>query len=351
MSTIRASFASLVALVLSGAAGAQPVTVASYPAKIVPEQATTLSLERGVVTDLADPSGRLERGTVIARVNKEKEEQEREEMELLISKDKLAKRDEIRKLEAQREKVRFYLQSLTEDERKYAKDMVTDGEQPSKEALADIEERIGLLQKELKRMPERKREEFARSHDALTLKMPYTGRLQYNITLPEDRTKPFEHAAVSSQPFATVCDDSAFYITINLSQSELTQLPPQQFTAEVSLPAGKKLRGKYDHHRVEHNGSTDMLVYFFRLPQEDFDTAYSMLGSNAKAQLIFECGEELRVEGKAQMLNRPEAADCENWEQLVERLFPDCNIVLIAERNIVLSPKSPQVSTPAEGEK
>ena len=81
MSPIRASLASLAALVLGGAACAQPVTVASYPAKIVPEQATTLSLERGMVTDLADPSGRLERGTVIARVNKEKEEQEREEME------------------------------------------------------------------------------------------------------------------------------------------------------------------------------------------------------------------------------------------------------------------------------
>lgn len=191
-------------------------------------------------------------------------------------------------------------------------------------------------------MPERKREEFERSHLANTLKMPYAGRLQYNVTLPEDRTKPFEHAAVSSQPFATVCDDSAFYITINLSQSELTQLPPQQFTAEVALPDGKKLCGKYDHHRVEHNGSTDMLVYFFRLPREDSDTAYSMLGSNAKAALVFECGEELRVEGKAQMLNRPEAADCENWEQLVERLFPDCNIVLIAERNIVLRPKDSQ---------
>ena len=339
MSRIRASIASLAALALCGTAPAQPVTVASYPAKIVPEQATTLTLERGMVTDLADPTARLERGTVIARVNKEKEEQEREEMELQISKDKLAKRDEIRKLEAQREKVRFYLNSLTAEERKYATDVSADGVEPSKEALADIEERIQLLQKELKRMPERKREEFERSHLANTLKMPYAGRLQYNVTLPEDRTKPFEHAAVSSQPFATVCDDSAFYITINLSQSELTQLPPQQFTAEVALPDGKKLCGKYDHHRVEHNGSTDMLVYFFRLPQEDSDTAYSMLGSNAKAALVFECGEELRVEGKAQMLNRPEAADCENWEQLVERLFPDCNIVLIAERNIVLRPK------------
>ena len=340
MSSFRASIVSIAALMLGGAAMAQPVTVGTYPAKIVPEQATTLSLERGTVSDLADPTGRLERGTVVARVNKDKVEQEREEMELQISKEKLAKRDEIRKLETQREKVRFYLNTLTEDERKYAKDMAADGVQPSKEALADIEERIDLLQRELKRMPERKREEFARSHDALTLKMPYTGRLQYNISLPEDPTKPFEHTAVSGQPFATVCDDSAFYITINLSQSELTQLPPEKFTAEVSLPDGKKLNGTYARRRVEHNGSTDMLVYFFQLPAEDHGTAYDMLGSNAKAVLVFESDEELRVENKAQLLNSPEAANCENWEQLVERLFPDCSIVLIAERNIVLRPKN-----------
>lgn len=170
--------------------------------------------------------------------------------------------------------------------------------------------------------------------------MPYDGRLQYNITLPEDPTKPFEYTASGSQPFATVCDDSAFYITLNLSQSELTQLQPERFTADVALPGGKKLHGTFDHRRVEHNGSTDMLVYFFRLQPEDHETAYSLLGSNSKATLTYETGEDVRIENKAFLLNRPEAAVSENWEDLVEKLFPDYDIVLIAERHIVLRAKN-----------
>lgn len=338
MNARHASLAAMLLLPLPAAA--QPVLVGSHPAKIVPEQATTLTLERGMVSDLADPSRRIERGTVVARVNKDKVEREREEMELQISKEKISKRDEIRKLESQRDKLRFYFNSLSPEERKYAKDVGGEDMQPSKESLADIEERISLLQKELERMPERKREEFEHTHEAKTLKMPYTGRLQYNITLPDDREKPFEYTASGSQPFATVCDDSAFYITINLSQTELTQLPPERFAAEVALPDGKKLSGTYDHRRVEHNGSTDMLVYFFLLQPQDFDTAYSMLGSNAKASLTFETGEGVRIENKAQLLNRPEAAESENWEELVERLYPDYNIVLIAERHIVLRAKN-----------
>ena len=333
-----ASFAAAL-LLLPLQAWAQPVLVGTYPAKIVPEQATTLPLERGTISDLADASRRLKRGDVIACVNKEKTERDREEMELQISKDKISKRDEIRKLETQRNKLRFYLDSLSADERKFAKDMGGEDMQPSKEALADIEERISLLQRELDRMPQRKREDFDRAHENLTIKMPYDGRLQYNIPLPEDREKPFEYTASGNQPFASVCDDSAFYITINLNQTELTQLAPEQFTAEVALPDGKKLTGTFDHRRVEHNGSTDMLVYFFRLPQQDHETAYSMLGSNAKATLTYETGEGVRIEAKASLLNTPEAAASENWEELVERLFPDCNIVLIAERYIVLRSK------------
>ncbi|MDO4221853.1 MAG: hypothetical protein Q4C88_07025 [Akkermansia sp.] len=321
-------------------AGAQPVPVGSFPAKIVPEQATTLPLERGTVSDLADASRRLKRGDVVARVNVEKTEREREEMELQISKEKLAKRDELRKLESQRSKLHFYLNSLSDEERKFAKDMGGEDMQPSKEALADIEERISLLQREMDRMPQRKREEFERAHESMTVKMPYDGRLQYNITLPEDREKPFEYTASGSQPFATVCDDSAFYITINLNQTELTQLPPEQFSAEVALPDGKKLCGTFHHRRVEHNGSTDMLVYFFRLQPQDHETAYTMLGGNAKAAITFETGEDVRIESKAKLLNRPEAAESENWEELVQRMFPDYNIVLIAERDIVLRAKN-----------
>ena len=328
--------ASLLALPLS----AESVPVGTYPAKVVPEQVAVLNLpERGVITNLADETSRLHRGDVIAILNKERTEEEREDMELQIARERLNKKDEMRKLQAQRRKIAFYL-SLSEGEKKYATDFRQEDTPSTPESLADIDERLELLQRELDTMERRKRSEFQHKHEADTLKMPFDGRLQYNITLPEDRTKPFELTGLV-QNFATVCDDSAFYVTLHISQSELTQLPAENFSVEVSLPEGKKLEGVYAFRRVERAASgSDMLVYFFRLPAEDHETAYSMMGSNTRATLRYEAGEGVELVSKAALLTHPGASDCENWEQLVQLVYPGARMVIQAERYILLSKPS-----------
>lgn len=324
--------------------GAQPVTVGKYPAKIVPEQVAILNLgDRGIITDLADSSQRLEKGSIIAIVNKEQTEEEREDMELQLARERITKRDEVQKLKSQRRKVEFYL-SLTEGERKYNTDF-NDGElPPTDESLRDIDERLDLLDRELRTIERRKRAEFDKKHDSLTLRMPFTGKLQYNITLPEDKSKPFEAPQGNVQNFATVCDDSAFYITLSISNSDLTILPEEQFSATISLPGNRKLSGTYSHRRVERAGSDrDALIYFFKLPLEDHETAFNLMGSNATATLTYETGHETNtlLVSKAALAAHPEAASCENWQQLAERVYPGYHILLIAEQDIVLCQDTP----------
>lgn len=316
---------------------AEPVTVGSFPAKVVPEQVAVLNLpERGTVTDLADETTRLRRGDVIAILNKERTVEEQEDMELQIARERLSKKDEMRKLQAQRRKVAFYL-SLSEGERKYATDFQQEDAPATPESLADIDERLRLLQRELDTMERRKRAEFRLKHDPNTLKMPFDGRLQYNITLPEDRTSPLELTGMV-QSFATVCDDSAFYVTLPISQSELTQLPADHFSVLVSLPGGRKWEAPFAFRRVERATSGgDMLVYFFRLPTDAYETAYSMMGSNARAILRYEAGEGVERVSKASLLAHPGASSCENWEQLVELAYPGARIVINAERYILFS--------------
>ncbi len=318
---------------------AEPVQVATLPAKIVPKQATTLQLDHGVVTRLADASQRVEAGTVIAMVHEERTNQEREELELKLAREEMRLRDELRKLQVQREKVQFYL-NLSPRERRYAKNMGSEDLPPTPESLRDINERIALLQREQTTSPRLMKQEFDRSHAKLTLKMPFTGRLQYHCTLPKDPGKPFEYLGLPGRPFASACDDSAFYITINLSKAELTQLPPENFSVSVSLPEGRILTGRYSHRLVEQNssGAGDMLIYFFQIPEQDHDTAYNMLGSNAKARLVYDAGENVQYVSKLELIAHPEAALCENWEQLIERLYPQHHIVLIGERNIIIRP-------------
>ncbi len=344
---LRLSGCVLSVLLLCGGAVAEQVSIGTYPAKIVPEQVAVLTLaERGVVTDLADAGARLEQGAVVAVVNKEKLVQEREDLELQLARERITKKDELRKLEAEKRRIQFYL-NLTEGERKYAGDLSgADGVAPTHESLADLAERMELLQRELSTMERRKRAEWEAKNEKNTLKMPFAGRLQYNVTLPQDASKPFENTGMV-QSFATVCDDSAYYITLGISRSELTQLPPENFSAEVKLPANRKLVGKFAFHRVERaNSGGDMLVYFFRLPEAEHATAHSMLGSNARAKLLYEAGEGVQRVPKAALAAHPQAPHCENWEELVAAAHPGYHIVIIAERDIIICPDAATPTRP-----
>lgn len=320
---------------------AEPVQVALLPAKIVPEQAATLNMDNGIISHLADASGRLEAGTVIAVLNEERTAQEREELELKIAREEMRIRDELRKLENQRSKVEFFLK-LSPRERRYANNMGAGDMPPTEESLKDIEKRVSLLKREMESSPRLMKQDFERNHAKNTLRMPFSGRLQYHISQPKDPGQPFELLNLPGRPFASVCDDSAFYITINLSKAELTQLPEKNFSVSVELPEGKRLVGSYSHRTVEqsNSGKGDMLVYYFKVPEEDKDVAYNMLGSNAKARLVYDAGENVQYISKLELISHPEAAECENWEQLVARLYPQHHLVLIGERNIIIRPRS-----------
>ena len=319
---------------------AEPVQVAVLPAKIVPEQATTLHLENGIVSQLALHTDRLEAGATIAVLNEERTAQEREEMELKVAREEMRLRDELRKLQNQRSKVEFFLK-LSPRERQYASRVNAEDPPPTPDSLNDIDSRIALLKREMNSSPRLMRQEFERNHAKLTLKMPFTGRLQYHFTLPRDPSAPFEFHNLPGRPFASVCDDSAFYITINLSKAELTQLPEQNFSVSIALPEGKSLTGQFARRSVEKNNSSggDMLVYHFRIPEADKETAYNMLGSNAKAQLIYDAGDNVQYVSKLELIAHPEAAECESWEQLVQRVYPAHHLILIGERNIILRPR------------
>ena len=330
----------LLAALAASPLGAEVVSVGKYPAKIVPEQVATLNFQgKGTVTDLLrDASGRIEKDTVVGILEKQKTAEAREDMELQIARERLSKRDEIRKLEVQREKLRFYLK-LTPAERAYAKDLRPEGDgNVSPTAMKDIDERIDLLKRELSTMERRKRAEFEAKHEPNTLRMPFTGRIQYNVILPENPDEPLDYtqgAAIRS--FATVCDDSAFYITLNISSSDLTLLPEERFSAYVELPGGRRLSGTYAFRRVEASGSSgDMLVYFFRLPPEDHEMAFNMMGSNASAVLLYSAEEGVERVPKIKLLAHPAAPDCEDWKQLVSIAYPGYVIVVVTERDILI---------------
>lgn len=336
MTIFRTAWALGVGLALAGQLRAELVTIGKMPAKVVPEQVAQLSFQsKGMVSDLVvDTSHRLAKGTVVGVMDKDKMSEAQEDMELQITRDRLTKRDEVRKLKLQRKKLSFYL-NLSPAERKYAKDMLP--EEEGDVSLEEIDERIALLQKELSTMERRKRAEFDSKHEQNTLRMPFDGRLQYHFPMPEDPSIPFEYAQGGLRPFASVCDDSAFYITLNINDTDLSLLPEDRFSAYINMPSGKQLRGTFAFRRVEKtNGGGDMLVYFFKLPVEDHETAYNMLGSNANAVLLYSAEEDVKTISKISLLAHPAAPECEDWKQLVAKAYPGHVIVVITERDVLI---------------
>lgn len=323
-------------------AAGESIIVGKYPAKIVPEQISEIHLkENGLITDLAEPGKRLEKDAVIAIINKEQTEHDREDMELALARERISKQDEMRKLEAQRRQVAFYL-SLSEGERRYNTDFKGSDTAPTPESLKDIDARIDLLQRELNTLERRKQREFDLKHDPLTIRMPFAGQLQYNVPLPEnpqEREQGFTLPENNMRTLATVCDDSAYYITISITEGENSLLSEDKFSVSVALPEGKKLEGTFDHRMVERAGNGDALIYYFRIPQEDHATAHRMLGSRYTATLRYEVeGEVLRV-SKAQLATHPQAANCDDWAQLVELAHPGYAIVIVGTRELVLCKK------------
>ncbi len=332
----------ILALLAASPLCAESVQVGRYAAKIVPEQLSVLNLpERGTVTDLA-PEGKVTAGTVIAILNKQRMEEAREDMEFQLAKERLACRDELRKLQQQRENLVFYL-SLSEKERRYATDAVPADTRPTAASLRDIDERIALAQRELDTMERRRRHEFDREYEQHVLRMPFTGRLQYNVTLPEDPAEPLDATGLV-QTFATACDDSSFYITIAISRSDLSLLPQDKLSVRVALPEGQQLVGHYARRRVERGRSGDMLVFFFRVPDEDAETAFNLIGSHATATLCYEVDGSVERLSKASLAAHPLAGECENWEELVSRAFPGASIVLVADRDIIIRRGSAQAA-------
>lgn len=342
MNLLRASI--LVALLACTPLHAEIVTIGKYQAKILPEQASQLTFPtQGIVTNLArTDTKRLEKDTIIGILDKDKTEEAREDMELQLARERMTKRDEIRKLELQRKQLNFYLK-LPPAERVYAQDIKSslDEEYLSPNALKDIDERIDLLRREMSTMERRKRNEFNAKYEKNTLRMPFTGRLQYNVPLPEDPEAPLDYTTnVTGQPFATVCDDSAFYITISISNTDLILLPEERFSVYIELPTGRRLTGTYAYRRVERGANSDMLAYFFKIDPSEHDTAFNMLGSNAIATLVYSAEEGVERIPKIQLLAHPSATECEDWKQLVSIAYPDYVIVIVTERDILIRKKT-----------
>ena len=139
----------------------------------------------------------------------------------------------------------------------------------------------------------------------------------------------------------TVCDDSSDSLTISISDPDLTNLPPESLSLSVPLGDGSALKGVFAFKRVEKNvsGGGELLAYFFRLPRQEHARAHSMLGSNCTARLYYMPQGEVFHLNKVRLASLPEGKKCSSWQELLEKVHPDLELVVNGETELIVRKK------------
>lgn len=288
----------------------------------------------GIVSNWIPADGRVQKNAIIATVNEDEIEMERRDLEVKILKERISKEEELSKLEKQLEEIKFY-SSLSKEEQQYASKHPEGGQR----AVQALQDKIELAKKELAMVEDKPRLDFRKKEEKYILRMPFDGKLQYQFSFPQDNSVALYLDGAS--PIATVCDDSSYYLTISVTDPDLTSLPPETLSVVVPMGDGSSLKGGFAFKRVEKNvsGGGDLLAYFFRLPQEDHARAHAMLGSTCTARLYYIPQEEVFYLNKVRLASLPEGKKCSSWQELLEKVYPGLEMVVNGETELIVRKK------------
>lgn len=314
--------------------------VGQYNSKIVPEQVRIfVAAEKGNITHLIQPSGRVPKGTVFGKMNQDELALEKEDIEMNLLKDKLAKEEEIIKQEREKKEI-LYMMSVPSSERKW----IQDGKykKGDKQIIKNIDDKIELAKTEFAVTSKKKRAEFKKKEEAYTFIMPFDGRLQYQFTLPDKLDANTAQYTESGREIAIACDDSNFYLSISISNPEITKINPKNFVLQLELSNGRIIKGTYSHKRVEKSQGSqggEMLAFFFRLPQENHDEIYEMTGTNPISKLYYKTEQDVEMLNKMDIASKPEAKEANSWQELLNKIMPEYEVVLVGETQIIVRKK------------
>ncbi len=316
--------------------------VSRHAARILPQRIVTISApEAGDARILSFAEGRVDAGTKLAVLNDDILTMEERELELSIRQQRLERDKAVHKLSKSREELEF-IRNLPQQRRGYVEEHLKTS--VDEELLSAIDEEIALLNEKFKLAEDRLRQAAEKKRRASTLVMPFDGRIRYHIPLP-DR----EGASVtipSSVPVLTAIDDSAYYIVLAAGNPNWTKLEHERLQLTVNLGSGHSLRARWHHQIVEKGERGESLFYYFRLPEQDSERAFSLLGTNIVAELYYDCDKDWLYERKSDLAAEMGATPIETWEKLVETLRPGYGIVFIGETHLCLRKRDDSASLP-----
>ncbi len=330
-------------LVLGFADAGQDVYVSRHAARILPARIVSIPApEAGEIKVHSFGKGRVEAGTLLAVLNEELLALEEEEGRLALRQQQIERDKALYKLQKHKEELEF-LQKLPKERRAYAEERMQ--AQPDERMLAALDEEMELLHQRFRLAEAKAEQALNKKRQLCTLHMPFTGRLQYHIPLPEKEgdTVP----VTTSVPVVTIVDDSAFYVVLTATDPTWSKLEHERLHLSIDLGSGDKLCARWHHQKVDKGERGEALFYYFLVPEAEKEKAFSLIGSNIVAELFLSAEEDWLYEKKAALAMEAGSTPIETWEKLIETLRPQHDIVFIGETHICLKKKDERAALPA----
>ncbi len=310
--------------------------VSRHAAKILPHRIVTIpSPENGELKILSFGKGRINADTDLAILNESVFLLEEKEMELNIRRLRHELNKNILALNKQKEELNF-IKEQPQTNRGFMEQRLK--VEPDEKVLASLDEEIHLLEEKARLDEDRLRQGIEKKRKACVLTMPFSGMLQYHIPLPEKEGEIMPITA--STPIATVIDDSVFYVVINAADPSWSKMEHKRLLLSVNLGNGEKIKARWHSKKVDKGNQGETLYYYFQLPAEHNDKAFSLLGANIIAELYYEAENDWLYESKSALALEAGSTQINTWEELVTRLRPGYHIVFIGETHLCLKKKS-----------
>ncbi len=330
-------------LVVTHALAGQELYVSRHAARILPARIVNIPVpEAGEIRIHCFGEGRVNAGTLLAVLNEENLAMEEQELEITLMQQRLERDKVLYKLQKHKEELEF-LQKLPNERRAYAAERMQ--AQPDERMLASLDEEMELLHRRFRIAEAKARQTLNKKRQLCTLHMPFTGRLQYHITLPEKEggTVP----VTSSTPVVTIVDDSAFYVVLPATDPAWSKLEHERLHLSIDLGSGEKLCASWHHQKVDKGERGEALFYYFLVPEAEKEKAFSLIGSNIVAELFLSAEPDWLYEKKTALAMEAGSSPIETWEKLIEALRPQHDIVFIGETHICMKKKDEREALPA----
>lgn len=305
--------------------------ISRHPAKVVPRRVLPITPDMSGEVEVVYRGGsKAPKDTLLLRVNPDELALDEKELHLQIERNNLAAETEVLQLMRQKEELEF-ITKIPPERRVYVVQHLKAN--VDERALALLGRKIAATRENAKLNNERLQKAFEKKRKLREITMPFDGRIQYHLAIPEEGQRTL---VGSNGPVVTIADDSMLYIVINMTDPALARLDTSRLHISLKMGNGRTLTAPWSHSKVQKGDRGENMVYYFTVPEDERERVWPLVGANLVAHLYYQAEADSIYISKAELARQAGASRFESWEELLAALLPGYTIVFNGETHLCL---------------